>query len=140
MQALMLITDSATLLPTFRQILVRAFPAALLRDTATPAEFVIDFLAHGRVYIEYYGCSLEAIGWDEVEIACIKQVLPLHQHVYSLAYRGIEAAKKVILHLANSNELLVDNDCGTLMRGADFVRKVLDEPTWYWFDDLQLNA
>jgi hypothetical protein len=139
MQALMLIAESATLLPKFKQILADTFPSAFIIAMSNPGEFVIEFSNNSRVYVEDYGCSLEDIGWEADEIARIKEIFPTHHQVYSLAYRGIDAAKKVIIHLANSNQMMVDNDCGTLLLGADFVRKVIDEPNWYWFDDLQQN-
>jgi len=140
MQALMLVAESAALLPEFRQRLTQAFPAAPISDRGQTGEFRIAFPNNERVYVEYYGASLQAIGWEEAEITCIQKVLPTTHHVYSLAYRGIEAAKKVVVQLANSNRVMVDNDCGTLLIGADFVRKVLNEPHWYWFDDLSPNA
>ncbi len=133
----MLLAESATLLPKFKQILATAFPTASISDIGKPGEFVIKFADNSRVYIEDYGFSLEDIGWEANEIAHIKEIFPVHHQVYSLAYRGIDAAKKVIIHLANSSQMMVDNDCGTLLLGPDFVRKVLDEPNWYWFDDLQ---
>jgi hypothetical protein len=133
----MLIAESAALLPEFRQRLAHAFPAAHISDMGQPGEFFIAFPNNSRVYAEYYGSSLQDIGWEEDEIACIQKVFPTIHHVYSLAYRGIEAAKEVVVHLADSNQMMVDNDCGTLVLGADFVRKVINEPAWYWFDDLQ---
>ena len=137
MQALMLVAASATLLPEFKQTLAGAFPTASIIDTSNEHEFVIEFSATSRVWIEDYGSNLESIGWDEQEVAFIRKTLPVSHQVYSLAYRGIEAAKKVIIHLANSNQMLVDNDFGTLMVGADFVRKVINEPDWNWYGDLE---
>jgi len=137
MEALMLVAASATLLPEFKQTLAAAFPTASITDTSNEHEFVIDFSATSRVRIEDYGSNLESIGWAEQELSCIKRTLPVSHHVYSLAYRGIEAAKKVIIHLANSNRMLVDNDFGTLMVGADFVHKVITEPDWNWYEDLK---
>jgi hypothetical protein len=137
MEALMLIAESATLLPKFKQILADTFPSAFIIAMSNPGEFIIEFSNNSRVYVEDYGSSLEDIGWEADEIARIKEIFPGHHQVYNLAYRGIDAAKKVIIHLANSNQMMVDNDCGTLLLGADFVHKVIDEPNWYWFDDLQ---
>jgi hypothetical protein len=136
MQALMLIAESATLLPKFKQTLANAFPSALISNMSNPGEFVIEFSNDSRVYVEDYGSSLEDIGWEADEIVRIKEIFPVHHQIYSLAYHGIDAAKKVIIHLANSNQMMVDNDCGTLLLGADFVHKVINEPNWYWFDDL----
>jgi hypothetical protein len=137
MQALMLVAESATLLPEFKRVLANAFPSALLSNLPNEGEFSIVFSPDSRVYVEDYGASLEAIGWEKAEITRIKEVFPTSHHVYSLAYHGIAAAKKVVLPLANSNRLMIDNDCGTLLPSADFVRKLLAEPTWNWFDDLQ---
>jgi hypothetical protein len=137
MEALMLVAASATLLPEFKQTLATAFPTASITDTSNEHEFVIQFSDASRVWLEDYGSNLELIGWEEQEVAVIRRVLPITHQVYSLAYRGIEAAKKVIIHLANSNQMLVDNDFGTLIVGADFVRKVTNEPNWNWFEDLE---
>jgi len=137
MQVLMLVAASATLLPEFKQALAAAFPAALISGTSDKQEFVIEFSSTSRVWLEDYGSNLESIGWDEQEAAFIQNILPVKHQVYSLAYRGIEAAKKVIIHLANSNQMLVDNDFGTLMVGADFVHKVINEPNWNWYEDLE---
>jgi hypothetical protein len=137
MEALMLVAASATLLPEFKQTLATAFPTASITDTSNEHGFVIEFSATSRVWIEDYGSNLESIGWDEQEVCFIKKTLPINYQVYSLAYHGIEAAKKVIIHLANSNEMLVDNDFGTLMVGADFVCKVINEPAWNWYEDLE---
>jgi hypothetical protein len=137
MQALMLVADSATLLPEFKRILATAFPAAFISDIYGNQEFTIKFSNTSRVCIEYYGTDLESIGWEEQEIAFIKRTLPVSQHVYSIAYRGLDAAKSVIAQLADSNQMLVDNDFGTLMVGEDFVRKVVQEPNWNWYDDLE---
>ncbi len=134
MQALMLLADSGTLLPEFRRRLATAFPAARFHDLADRDEFMLEFTPDSRVYIEYYGTSLA--DWEGTELDYIQAALPVTQHVYSLAYRGIEAAKKVVVQLADSRHVLIDNDNGTLLRGDDFVRKVLTEPSWYWFDDL----
>jgi hypothetical protein len=128
MQALMLVAASAALLPKFKQTLAAAFPTALLSNTSNKHEFVIEFSNRSRVWVEDYGSSLEDIGWEEEEINFIKRVLPVNYH---------EAAKEVIIHLANSNQMLVDNDFGTLMVGADFVRKVINEPAWNWYEDLE---
>jgi hypothetical protein len=134
MQALMLLAGTGTLLPGFRQRLATAFPAARFSKMAGDDEFLLAFAPDSRMYVEYYGTDLT--NWEGTELTYIKSVLPVAQHVYSLAYRGLEAAKKVVVQLADSQHVLVDNDNGTLLRGDDFVRKVLAEPTWYWFDDL----
>ncbi len=130
----MLLADSGTLLPEFRLQLTTAFPAAHFHDLADCNGFMLEFTPSSRVYVEYYGTSLT--DWEGAELAYIEAALPGTQHVYSLAYRGIEAAKKVVVQLADSRHVLIDNDCGTLLRGDDFVHKVLAEPSWYWFDDL----
>jgi hypothetical protein len=110
---------------------------ALISDLADQRGFAVEFSSKSRVYIEDYGSSLDDIGWEEKEIELITSFFPDSHQVYSIAYRGIEAAKKAIIELANSDRMLVDNDFGTLMSGQDFVHKVLAEPDWYWFDDLR---
>ena len=136
MEALMLVADQADLLPHFRAVLQARFPAATIADLADQTGFVIEFSPQTRAYVEYFGDNLEQIGWDEQEIAFITSLLPTSHHVYSIRYRGVEAGKQVIISLADSPKMVVDNDCGTLLKGDDFVRKVLAEPEWYWFDDL----
>ncbi len=136
MEALMLVAASATLLPEFRQILAAAFPSAFISITSASQEFVIEFSNTSRAYIEYYGTDLESIGWEKQEIEFIKTTLPVSQHVYSIAYRGLEAAKRVVIQLADFKQMLVDNDFGTLMVGEDFVRKLIQAPNWNWYDDL----
>lgn len=134
MQALILLADSGTLLPEFRRRLATAFPAGRFCDLAGDDEFMLEFAPDSRVYVEYYGTSLT--DWKDADLAYIKAMLPMAQHVYSLAYLGIEAAKQAVVQLADSPRVLIDNDNGTLLQGNAFVRKVLAEPTWYWFDDL----
>ncbi|UOQ71043.1 hypothetical protein [Hymenobacter cellulosilyticus] len=134
MQALILVTGQSNLLSRFRTILQIRFSTATIAEYGNPGEFVVQFSGHHQLFVEYYGQNLA--DWDDDEVAFIKSALPTAQHVYSLGYRGIEFAKQAIISLANSVEMIVDNDCGTLLTGADFVRKVLAEPNWYWFDDL----
>ena len=139
MQGLMLIADSTELIPEFKQILVKAFPAATFSDIVDEDGFVLEFFGQlpNRIWIRAAGSDLEYIGWEAPEIEFITSYFPTNRHTYSIDYHSITTVKKAIVLLANSDHMLVDNDCGTLMPGRDFVRKVLAEPSWYWFDDLR---
>ncbi len=139
MQGLMLVAESADLLPEFRRILVQAFPTAAFHSVVDGRGFVLDFLEQppNRIWVEDAGPSLEAIGWEPAEITFITSYFSANKQVYSIDYHNINTIKKVIVLLADSDQFLVDNDCGTLLLGKDFVHKVRAEPDWYWFDDLK---
>jgi len=114
-----------------------AFPYASVEKTSAASEFVVHVSERSRIYLEYYGSKLDDIGWSEEEIDLINHLLPLNTyHIYSIAYHSMKAAKEAIVSLADSSDLLVDNDCGTLLPGHEFVSKVRQNPDWNWFDDL----
>lgn len=136
----MLVAASANLVPKFGQALAEALPSASFSDLADRTGFFVDFGNRTRLYVEDYGDNLPEIGFDETEIAFIKTYFPTCQHVYSLAYRGIEAAKKAIAVLVEIQPLIVDNDFGTLLPGMDFVTKMAQQPHWNWFNDLEADA
>lgn len=137
MESVLLIAKSAHLLPQFRQALVEAFPLAKTSElTVYSEQLVLEFSSCSRIYIENYGSDLANIGWEDAEIKLItKHFFPEHW-VYAISYRSIELVKQVVHVLADSNQLWVDNDCGTLLPGADFGRKMREQPSWSWFDDL----
>jgi hypothetical protein len=134
----MLIAESADLILHFKQICKASFPTATFHDTVDREGFMLEFFGGlpNRIWIENAGSNLEAIGWEGPESTFIRSYFPAAHHIYSISYHSIDTAKKVITQLANSTQVLIDNDCGTLMLGQDFVHKVLAEPNWYWFDDL----
>ncbi|WP_310397823.1 hypothetical protein [Hymenobacter sp.] len=131
----MLIAEASDLLPTFRQALREAYPMALISDMANQSDFAIEFSTHSRVYIEYDGPDLESIGWEVDEISIITTQFRQCPNVYSLAYHGIDAIKQVVIILANSDQVMIDNDCGDLMIGSMFVARILKEPDWNWLQD-----
>ena len=135
MQAVMLIAGASDLLPTFRQALRQAYPTALISDMANQPDFAIEFSTRSRVCVEYYGPDLESIGWGKDEMSIITAHFSQRPNVYSLAYRGIDAVKQVVVILANSDQVMIDNDCGDLMIGSTFIARILKEPDWNWLQD-----
>lgn len=131
----MLITAKSGLLPIFKQKLHSAFPTASFADATD--QFVVHISSRSRIYVEYAGSDLEYIGWEPQEIAVIIQQLPLQQHIYSIAYHEINAVKTVIVSLANSDDVIVDNDFGDLLAGSAIVARILDEPNWNWLQDFR---
>jgi hypothetical protein len=137
METIMLVAGQPDLLPVFRAALAVTFPAAQISEPGGQAEFVVALAGQTRLYVEYAGTDLEQIGWEDLEIEFITQLLPSSRHVYSIAYHDIKAVKAAILSLADSPRMIVDNDFGTLLSGVDFVQKVLAEPDWNWYRDLR---
>ncbi|TGE04851.1 hypothetical protein [Hymenobacter fodinae] len=113
----------------------RHFSQATFHPMAGAGEFAAMLPSNQRVFFEYYG-SIEQIGWDEEELAFIEEYFPCLRHVYSLSYSGLEFIKQVLVHIADSPDFLVDNDCGTLLPGHEFMLKIKQEPNWHWFDDV----
>ena len=54
---------------------------------------------------------------------------------YFIDYSDIELVKKVVETIANSGNVLVDNDFGTVLRGDQFVKRMKAEPGWNWRND-----
>ena len=138
MEAINLITETQGLLPVFKERIGKVLPKGIITDQKDLSGFVVQNKGSDRLYVNYDGTSLEeaALGWREAELAFIHQHFPFKLHVYSIHYRVLATIKAVLVSIANSDRMLVDNDFGTLMLGRDFVRKVLAEPNWHWFDDL----
>ena len=114
MQSVLLVTESAHLLPEFRQALVSALPLVKTSElTDYPTQLVLEFSSRSRVYIEIYGSDLVDIGWEDVELALILAHFPQAHWVYAISYHSLELVKQVLQVLADSDRLWVDNDCGT---------------------------
>ena len=135
MQSIMLIAESPDLLPEFERILEPVFPTAFISEIGGRPGFVIDLSVSSRIWVEYAGTDLERIGWEPLEVAAITQHLPKQQHIYEVAYHDVNAVKLAIIHLADSDEVLVDNDCGDLMSGAELVKRIKNNPNWDWLRD-----
>lgn len=130
----MLVASQQGLLPHFQKQMRQRFPHALFYRMGQPGEFALEIPHAGKIYFEDYE-GIEGIGWDEEELALIRDYFPTPPHVYSIAYLGLEFVKEALLTIANSPVYLVDNDCGTLLPGHEFVLKIGQNPGWYWFDD-----
>lgn len=133
MESVMFVAAASNLLPIFKQKLQSAFPTASFTDATD--QFVIHVSGRSRIYVEYAGTDLEYIGWEPQNIAVIFQKLTHQQHVYSIAYHDINAVKTAITHIADSDEVMVDNDCGDLLVGSELVRKIRNNPNWNWLRD-----
>jgi hypothetical protein len=137
METIMLIAEKSDLLPVFKQKVEYAFPTAFISDLGNNQPgFVIELSSRSRIYIEFYGNDLESIGWEGFEVELITNRFPLSHYVYGISYHSLETVKRVIVILANSDQMLVDNDFGTLLVGSDFVQKIHAEPNWIWWDNL----
>jgi hypothetical protein len=135
MEAVMLIAEKPDLLPVFKHKLQLAFPTASFTNATN--QFVVHISSRTRIYIEYAGTDLEYIGWEPEEITAIIHHLPKQQHIYSIAYHEINAVKAVLVSLANSDDIMVDNDCGSLLVGSAIVARILIEPNWNWLQDFR---
>jgi hypothetical protein len=51
---------------------------------------------------------------------------------FLLEYSDLEFAKKVLLAIADDEQIVIDNDFGTVMRGNEFIQKLKDESDWDW--------
>jgi hypothetical protein len=138
MEAINLITETGELLAIFKEQIREVLPKGILIDQKDLSSFVVQNRGSDRLYVNYDGTSLEkaAFGWNETELAFIYRYFPSELHVYSIHYRSLATIKAVLVRIADSDRMLVDNDFGTILLGQDFVHKILAEPNWYWFDDL----
>ncbi len=136
MEAMMIITGSSESLPYFKQVIGNALPKSTITDQGDPATgFAVQNAGSDRLYVDYYGTDLISIGWDEAEIGWISRQFPAECYVYSIQYRAINTVKKILVRIANSNQIIVDNDCGALMKGSDFVAEIINNPEWNWLED-----
>ena len=135
MESIMLVAAEANLLPVFKQKLQAAFPSASFTDATD--QFVVHISSRSRIYVEYAGTDLEFIGWEPQEVAVITQKLIQQQHIYIIAYHDINLVKTAIANLADSPDVLVANDCGDLLVGAEFVKKIRRNPDWNWLQDFR---
>ena len=135
MESIMLVAAEANLLPVFKQKLQAAFPSASFTDATD--QFVVHISSRSRIYVEYAGTDLEFIGWEPQEVAVITQKLIQQQHIYIIAYHDINLVKTAIANLADSPDVLVANDCGDLLVGAEFVKKIRSNPDWNWLQDFR---
>lgn len=54
----------------------------------------------------------------------------------AIAYNNLRLVKGVLRVVANSADVLVDNDFGTVLGGDEFVRMLDKNPEWDWRGDL----
>lgn len=137
MEAVMLIANSPDLLPSFKKTLKSVFPLVFITDIADRDGFVVDPAGRSRIWVEFYGDNLESIGWEASEIEIITSKFQSAHYVYSIAYHNLEQVKKVIISLANNDEVMVANDCGDLLVGSKLVTRILNNPHWNWLQDFQ---
>ncbi|RSK49954.1 hypothetical protein [Hymenobacter rigui] len=135
MESVMLVSERGDLLAHFQLLIQQKLSDTDVTIQIESGDFVTERGSRTRIYFRYDG-SIEDVGWDEMELEFIRHYYSTEPHVYSLNYRGIEFVKEVLTLIANSSEYLIDNDCGTLLPGDEFVQKMQQNPTWYWFDDL----
>ncbi|MFD1470372.1 hypothetical protein ACFQ48_19245 [Hymenobacter caeli] len=137
METIMLITGSSESLPYFKQTIGDALPKSTVTDQGDPTVgFIVQNAGSNRLYVDYCGNDLISIGWNESEIDWISQQFPAEYYAYSIQYRTINTVKKILVRIANSDQILVDNDCGQLMKGTDFVTEIINNPEWNWLKDL----
>ncbi|MBX0289548.1 hypothetical protein K3G63_03815 [Hymenobacter sp. HSC-4F20] len=136
MESILLIAEKATLLPAFKESIQKAFPCSVINDQPGLTGFVVQVKKSNRLYVDYYGSSLSAIlGWTETELALIDHHFPAGFHLYNIHYRSIETIKKVIMEVAASQKMLIDNDFGTFLTADSFVSKIMQNPYWDWRND-----
>ena len=51
---------------------------------------------------------------------------------FFLEYSDLELAKKVLITIADDDQVVIDNDFGTVLSGKEFVRKLKTEVDWDW--------
>ena len=54
---------------------------------------------------------------------------------YTVDFSDLNPCRRVLLAIADDPRLLIDNDHGVLLSGADFVRVLRSQPDWDWRQD-----
>lgn len=54
---------------------------------------------------------------------------------YTVDFSDLQLCRRVLLAIADDPQLLIDNDHGVLLSGADFVRVLRSQPDWDWRQD-----
>jgi hypothetical protein len=54
---------------------------------------------------------------------------------YTVDFNDLDLCRRVLLAIADDPRLLIDNDHGVLLSGADFVRVLRSQPDWDWRQD-----
>jgi hypothetical protein len=133
-------------LPRFWQQLRESLSETVISDLYEELDFVVELpdkswpYNSSRLYVQYNGQELASDGWEGDELAFIMEYFLSGCHVYTIHYRGLALMKRALEVLADSDQLLVNNDFGTLLPGREFIRKMAEHPQWNWFTDLEENA
>ena len=54
------------------------------------------------------------------------------EYTLLLDYRTVETAKRILEAIADDPALTIDNDCGLILPGDEFVARCRRNPTWDW--------
>ncbi|GAB2785219.1 hypothetical protein HNQ93_002551 [Hymenobacter luteus] len=136
MESILLIAEKAALLPAFKESIQKVFPCGVITDQPGLTGFAVQIKGANRLYVDYYGTSLSVIlGWTEDELALIAHHFPAGFHLYNIHYRSLETIKKVIIEVAASQKILIDNDFGTFLTANSFVSMLMRNPHWDWRND-----
>ncbi|WP_026351621.1 hypothetical protein [Hymenobacter aerophilus] len=135
MESVIVVTDSSETLPLFEKLMRQHLPSAVSNRMTDPEEFTVESSSGQRIYFRKSD-EVNAVGWDENELLIINHYFSSKPMVYTLSYREIDFVKWALSVLVDSSHYLIDNDCGTLLPGHEFVLKMRKNPNWYWFDDL----
>ncbi|OON69483.1 hypothetical protein B0919_09415 [Hymenobacter sp. CRA2] len=111
-------------MPEFKAQLTQCFPAFLIEHNAS-GDLIIE-AATGHVYINQPDSEVD------IEAAQLIYATLSNPIIYHVPYRGLGLLKQALTCIGNRDKLLIDNNFGTLLRGHEFVKKLVNQPNWKW--------
>jgi hypothetical protein len=97
--------------------------------------------AAGMIFVENEGSRLYIQRDDQVWTELEPHEIPLYNAVgdeptiYAVSFIGIELCKKVLIGIADDSRLVIDDNCGLILPGDIFIRRLRDQPHWNWLED-----
>jgi hypothetical protein len=100
-------------------------------STGAGGEWIVDN-GKSRVYVARSESVNDELEPERLAAITSKMAKPVF---YSIDFSDLALCKKVMIAIVDDPELLVDNDHGVLLSGADFVRVLRSQAEWDWRTD-----
>ncbi len=82
-----------------------------------------------RVYVSRNNYVRDEL--DQERLRRITAIMP-DPVFYTIDFSDVDLCRRVLLSVADDSSLLVDNDRGVLLSGAEFIQVLLNQPGWDW--------